>query len=75
MESLHTEHQNALKLSNELLEGVFPLAGRDHSFAVVAVRCNSNFSTGKKKLEKGRIYYLLNGYPTSLGKFFKRLPI
>lgn len=34
----------------------------DKSFALVAVRCNSEFSTGKRKLVPGKIYYLLDGY-------------
>lgn len=35
---------------------------RDNSFAVVAVRCNKEGSTGQRKLKAGTIYYLLNGY-------------
>lgn len=35
---------------------------RDGSFAVVAVRCNADKSIGQRKLEAGKIYYLLEGY-------------
>ncbi|MDO4319216.1 MAG: AAA family ATPase [Bacteroidales bacterium] len=42
--------------------GINPLADIDASFAIVAVRCNSNESTGKRKLIPGTIYYLLDGY-------------
>jgi len=34
----------------------------DSSFRVIAVRCNSEDSTGKRKLVSGRIYYFFKGY-------------
>ena len=44
-----------------------PLVGRDYSFAVIAVRCNSDKSIGKRKLEPHTIYYLLEGYNVKSG--------
>lgn len=38
------------------------LNDKNTSFAIIAVRCNSNCSTVRRKLEKGRIYQLLQGY-------------
>ena len=43
------------------------LAGRDCSFAVIAIRCNSKNSTGKRKMDAGRMYYLLQGYTIGQG--------
>lgn len=37
-------------------------AERDNSFAIIAIRCNSKDSTGKRKLDPERIYYFLRGY-------------
>lgn len=37
-------------------------ADKDNSFAIVAIRCNSDDSVGKRKLIAGHIYYLLDGY-------------
>ncbi|MCM1141713.1 MAG: AAA family ATPase [Muribaculum sp.] len=34
----------------------------DSTFAIVAVRCNSDTSVGKRKLVTGKTYYLLEGY-------------
>ena len=34
----------------------------DNTFAIVAVRCNSETCVGKRKLINGTIYYLLDGY-------------
>lgn len=44
------------------LEGINTLSNLDTSFALVAVRCNSDNSTGKRKLHPGTIYHLLDGY-------------
>lgn len=41
------------------------LTSRDTSFALIAVRCNSNNSTGKRKMETGTIYKFLQGYSIS----------
>lgn len=38
------------------------LNDKDTSFALIAVRCNSDSSTVRRKLEKGRLYQLLEGY-------------
>lgn len=42
--------------------GINALFCGNSSFAVVAVRCNSAKSTGKRKLIPGKIYYFLEGY-------------
>ena len=39
-----------------------PLEDMKTSFSVIAVRCNSDESTGRRKLVSGKIYYLLDGY-------------
>ena len=41
------------------------LKSRDTSFALIAVRCNSDNSTGKRKMEVGIIYKFLQGYDIS----------
>lgn len=41
------------------------LTSRDTSFALIAVRCNSDSSTGKRKMEIGTIYKFLQGYDIS----------
>lgn len=41
------------------------LTSRDTSFALIAVRCNSDESTGKRKMETGTIYKFLQGYDIS----------
>lgn len=57
-----------LEISNNIdkvvkrMNGINPLANIDSSFAVVGVRCNSDFSTGRRKLVAGKIYQLLEGY-------------
>lgn len=38
------------------------LTGKERSFAVIAIRCNSEKSTGKRKMDAGRLYHLLHGY-------------
>lgn len=38
------------------------LTSRDTSFAIIAVRCNSDSSTGKRKMDAGTIYKFLQGY-------------
>ena len=37
------------------------LTGRDVTFEVIAIRCNSKESTGKRKLTPQLIYHLLDG--------------
>lgn len=49
------------------IEGICPLSHLDNSFAIVAVRCNSEYSTGKRKLAAGTIYYFLDGYSVDNG--------
>lgn len=44
------------------------LNDKDTSIAIIAVRCNSESSTVRRKLEKGRIYQLLQGYTLSEDK-------
>ena len=41
------------------------LNDKDTSFAIIAVRCNSESATVRRKLERGRIYQLLQGYEIS----------
>lgn len=41
---------------------VSTLDEQDTSFALIAVRCNSAQSVGKRKLVPGQVYYLLDGY-------------
>lgn len=41
---------------------VHSLNEQDTSFALIAVRCNSGDSVGKRKLVPGQVYYLLDGY-------------
>lgn len=38
------------------------LAGKESSFTIIGIRCNSNESTGKRKMEPGRLYQFLQGY-------------
>lgn len=38
------------------------LKQRDTSFSIIAVRCNSDNSTGKRKMDAGTIYKFLQGY-------------
>lgn len=53
---------NSIQQRIKQIEGIRPLSSIDTSFALVAVRCNSDNSTGKRKLIPGTIYYLLDGY-------------
>lgn len=41
------------------------LNDKDTSFAIIAVRCNSESATVRRKLERGRVYQLLQGYEIS----------
>ena len=41
------------------------LNDKDTSFTIIAVRCNSESATVRRKLERGRIYQLLQGYEIS----------
>ena len=41
---------------------ITPLEDMKTLFSVIAVRCNSDESTGRRKLVPGKIYYLLDGY-------------
>lgn len=47
--------------------GINPLVQLKSSFSVVAVRCNSDESVGKRNLVAGKIYYLLDGYSVEGG--------
>lgn len=49
------------------MKGIFinTLNKKDSSFAVIAVRCNSETSTGKRKMTPGLTYLLLQGYEIS----------
>lgn len=49
------------------MKGIFinTLNKKDSSFAVIAVRCNSETSTGKRKMTPGLMYLLLQGYEIS----------
>jgi hypothetical protein len=38
------------------------LAQKDTSFAVIGIRCNSKESTGKRKMDPGRLYLFFQGY-------------
>ena len=38
------------------------LTGKDSTFAVIAIRCNSKDSVGKRKLTEGILYSLMQGY-------------
>ena len=38
------------------------LAGKEASFTILGIRCNSKESTGKRKMEPGRLYQFLQGY-------------
>lgn len=38
------------------------LAGKEASFAIFGIRCNSKESTGKRKMDPGRLYQFLQGY-------------
>lgn len=46
-------------------EFIRTLASRDMSFALIGLRCNSDTSTGKRKMEAGVIYKFLRGYVIS----------
>lgn len=47
------------------------LTGRDVTFEVIAIRCNSKESTGKRKLTPQLIYHLLEGYDIQKDKVIK----
>ena len=49
------------------MKGIFinTLTKKDSSFAVIAVRCNSETSTGKRKMTPGLTYLLLQEYEIS----------
>lgn len=38
------------------------LANKDTSFAIIGIRCNSRESTGKRKMDSGRLYQFFLGY-------------
>lgn len=42
-------------------------SGKDSSFTIFAIRCNSNESTGKRKMDPGRLYYIMQGYTVKDG--------
>lgn len=48
-------------------QGVFikTLSMKEISFAVIAIRYNSEESTGKRKMDPGKLYQLLKGYHIS----------
>lgn len=58
-----------LRKANNLRSGVKPLSDETYSFEVVGVRCNSDRSTGKKKLKSNQIYYFLEGIKIEGEKF------
>lgn len=41
---------------------IHTLKAKDTSFSIIGIRCNSNESTGKRKLTAGQLYMLLDGY-------------
>lgn len=49
------------------------LQGKDSSFSIIGVRCNSNGSTGKRKMIAGQLYLLLDGYEINEGEVTKAL--
>lgn len=38
------------------------VVGKESSFTILGIRCNSKESTGKRKMEPGRLYKFLQGY-------------
>ena len=46
-------------------ESIRTLASRNMSFVLIGLRCNSDTSTGKRKMEAGIIYKFLQGYSIS----------
>lgn len=61
--------------AKEMYEDIFihTLQGKDTSFSVIGIRCNSASSTGKRKLTSGHLYMLLEGYDIKDGVVVKTL--
>lgn len=61
--------------AKEMYEDIFihTLQGKDTSFSVIGIRCNSASSTGKRKLTSGHLYMLLEGYDIKDGAVVKTL--
>lgn len=47
-----------------IMKGLFTstLSNKDTSFSIIAIRCNSEGSTGKRKMSNGVIYQFIQGY-------------
>lgn len=52
---------------------IHTLSEKDTSFSVIAVRCKSEESTGKRKMTAGQVYMLLQGYGIADGRVEKSL--
>ena len=63
------------KKADEIYKEVFikTLKGKDTSFSIIGVRCNSSDSTGKRKLTAGQLYLLLDGYEIKENEVTKTL--
>jgi hypothetical protein len=61
--------------AKEMYKDIFihTLQGKDTSFSVIGIRCNSASSTGKRKLTSGHLYMLLEGYDIKDGAVVKTL--
>ncbi len=61
--------------AKEMYKDIFihTLQGKDTSFSVIDIRCNSASSTGKRKLTSGHLYMLLEGYDIKDGAVVKTL--
>lgn len=61
--------------AKEMYKDIFihTLQGKDTSFSVIGIRCNSASSTGKRKLTPGHLYMLLEGYDIKDGAVVKTL--
>ena len=67
LENLKAKIKNMIPYSNEetgeIHLGIYHgLQDKDTSFAVIAVRCDDKSCTGRKNLDVGEIYQLLDGY-------------
>jgi len=58
----HCSNEDKEEMRIGLMHG---LNDKDTSFALIAIRCNSESSTIRRKLERGRVYQLLKGYTLS----------
>lgn len=63
------------RMTEKMYKKVFvrTLNTKDTSFSVIGIRCNSDSSTGKRKMTAGQLYMLLDGYAIGENEVTKAL--